>query len=63
MSVVKSKRSQSKVDFEMILFQVTDGVDFLIDNKKSAQLYIKERSHILFRYEWNGIWIDWIQLV
>ena len=33
MSVVKSKRNQSKVEFEMTFFKVADGVDFLVENK------------------------------
>ncbi len=32
MSVVKSKRSQSKIEFEMIYFQVADGVDNLVEH-------------------------------
>lgn len=33
MSVVKSKRTQSKIEFETIYFQVADGVDTLVENK------------------------------
>ena len=32
MSVVKSKRNQSKIEFEMTFFKVADGVDFLVEN-------------------------------
>ena len=32
MSIVKSKRSQSKIEFEMIYFQVADGVDNLVEH-------------------------------
>ena len=33
MSVVKSKRTQSKIEFEMTFFKVADGVDFLVENQ------------------------------
>ena len=32
MSVVKSKRSQSKIEFEQLYFQVADGVDTLVEH-------------------------------
>ena len=33
MSVVKSKRNQSKIEFEMTFFKVVDGVDYLVEHQ------------------------------
>ena len=32
MSVVKSKRNKSKIEFEMIYFKLADGLDNLVEN-------------------------------
>ena len=57
MSVVKSKRSQSKVEFEMIYLNVAEGIDRLTENKFFAdpdtlynnQVFLATRSHTLQR--------------
>ena len=37
MSVVQSKRNQSKVEFEMIYFQLADGIDTLVEHDFFAE--------------------------
>lgn len=57
MSVVKSKRSQSKVEFEMIYFRLADGIDTLVendffvnrDNAQKNRKFIDTRSYTLER--------------
>lgn len=57
MSVVKSKRSQSKVEFEMIYLNVAEGIDRLTENKFFAdpdtlynnQVFLATRSYTLQR--------------
>lgn len=51
MSVVKSKRTQSKIEFEVIYFRVADGVDFLVEHDFFAEgdLAIKNRTFIDIR--------------
>ena len=44
MSVVKSKRSQSKIEFEMIYLQVADGVDDLVENQFHTDPEIIQRN-------------------
>lgn len=53
MSVVKSKRTQSKVEFEQIYFNVADGVDTLIENNfyASEELLDKNRVFLEIRYK------------
>ena len=52
MSVVKSKRSQSKVEFEMIYFQLADGIDTLVEHNFFAEgdLAMKNRIFLEIRY-------------
>ena len=46
MSVVKSKRSQSKVEFEMIYFQVADGVDNLVEHDFYAEWDLAQKNRV-----------------
>lgn len=46
MSVVKSKRSQSKVEFEMIYFQVADGVDNLVEHDFYADGDLAQKNRV-----------------
>ena len=46
MSVVKSKRSQSKIEFEMIYFQVADGVDFLVEHDFFAEGELAQKNRV-----------------
>ena len=46
MSVPKSKRSQSKVEFEMIFFQVADGVDNLVEHQFFAEGLLAEKNKV-----------------
>ena len=47
MSVPKSKRGKSKVEFEMTYFKLADGVDFLVDNQFFAD-YEQMQEHKIF---------------
>ena len=47
MSVVKSKRTQSKIEFEMTFFKVADGVDFLVENQFFVD-YEQMQEHNIF---------------
>ena len=57
MSVPKSKRKQSKVEFEMLIFKVCESVDRLVETRFSAdpdelaanQIFINSRSTNLER--------------
>lgn len=53
MSVVKSRRSQSKIEFEMIYFQVVDGVDNLVENQfyTDAETIQKNRWFVNARFQ------------
>lgn len=44
MSVVKSKRSKSSIEFEMIYFRVADGVDNLVENSFFADPEVLQRN-------------------
>lgn len=44
MSVVKSKRNKSKVEFEMIYFQMADGIDFLVEHNFFADGLLAEKN-------------------
>ena len=46
MSVVKSKRGQSKIEFEMIFFQVADGVDFLVEHDFFAEGDLAKKNRV-----------------
>lgn len=51
MSVVKSKRGQSKIEFEMIYFKLADGVDTLVEHEFFAEgmLAIKNKVFLEMR--------------
>ena len=51
MSVVKSKRNQSGVEFEMILFQLADGIDNLVEHDFYAEgmLAVKNKMFLEMR--------------
>ena len=51
MSVVKSKRNKSGVEFEMILFQLADGVDNLVEHDFYAEgmLAVKNKMFLEMR--------------
>ena len=51
MSVVKSKRGQSKVEFEMIYFKLADGIDTLVEHEFFAEgmLAIKNKMFLEMR--------------
>ena len=53
MSVVKSKRNQSKVEFEFIYFQLVDNIDNLLEHDFYADgdLAIKNRVFLNIRYQ------------
>ncbi len=46
MSVVKSKRSQSKIEFEQIYFQLADNIDNLLEHNFYAQGLLFEKNRI-----------------
>ena len=51
MSVVKSKRNQSKVEFESIFFQLVDGIDNLVEHDFYAEgmLAVKNKTFLEIR--------------
>ena len=51
MSVVKSKRNKSGVEFEMILFQLADGIDNLVEHDFYAEgmLAVKNKMFLEIR--------------
>ena len=51
MSVVKSKRNKSGVEFEMILFQLVDGIDNLVEHDFYAEgmLAVKNKMFLEMR--------------
>ena len=53
MSVVKSKRNKSKVEFEAIYFQLADGIDNLVEHQFFAEgiLADKNRTFLKMRSE------------
>ena len=44
MSVVQSKRNQSKVEFEMIYFQLADGIDTLVEHDFFAEGVLAQKN-------------------
>lgn len=46
MSVVKSKRTQSKIEFEMIYFLVADGVDNLVEHDFYAEGELARKNRV-----------------
>ena len=53
MSVVKSKRNQSKIEFEFIYFQLVDNIDNLLEHDFYADgnLAIKNKTFLNIRYQ------------
>ena len=53
MSVVKSKRNQSKIEFEFIYFQLVDNIDNLLEHDFYADgdLAIKNKMFLNIRYQ------------
>ena len=51
MSVVKSKRNQSKIEFEMIFFKIADGVDNMVEHEFYAEglLAVKNKTFLDIR--------------
>ena len=51
MSVVKSKRNQSKIEFEMIFFKIADGVDNMVEHEFYAEglLAVKNKTFLGIR--------------
>jgi len=49
MSVVKSKRGQSKVEFEQIYFQLADGIDNLVEHKFFAEGELADKNEMFVR--------------
>lgn len=46
MSVVKSKRGKSKIEFEMIYFQLADGIDTLVEHDFFAEGALAEKNRV-----------------
>lgn len=46
MSVVKSKRNESKIEFENIYFKVADGVDNLVENNFYASKELIDKNKV-----------------
>ena len=46
MSVVKSKRTQSKIEFEMIYFLVADGVDNLVEHDFYTEVELARKNRV-----------------
>ena len=46
MSVVKSKRNQSKVEFEQIYFQLADGIDTLVEHQFFAEGLLADKNRM-----------------
>ena len=46
MSVPRSKRNQSKVEFEMIFFQLVDGIDTLVEHDFFAEGLLAEKNRL-----------------
>lgn len=44
MSVVKSKRNQSKIEFEMTFFKLADGIDTLVEFDFFADYELAQRN-------------------
>ena len=53
MSVVKGKRNQSKVEFEMIYFQLVDNIDNLLEHDFYAEgdFALKNKTFLNIRYQ------------
>ena len=55
MSVVKSKRNQSKIEFEMIYFKVADGVDNLIEHNFYAKGDLLEKNRVFLEIRYKSL--------
>lgn len=55
MSVVKSKRNKSKIEFEMIYFKVADGVDNLIEHNFYAKGDLLEKNRVFLEIRYKSL--------
>lgn len=55
MSVVKSKRNKSKIEFEMIYFKVVDGVDNLIEHNFYAKGDLLEKNRVFLEIRYKSL--------
>ena len=55
MSVVKSQRGQSKIEFEMIYFQLADGVDNLIEHNFFAEGLLAQKNRIFLEIRYRTL--------
>lgn len=46
MSVVKSKRNKSKIEFEMIYFRLADGIDTLVEHGFFAEGLLAQKNRV-----------------
>jgi len=54
-SVVKSKRNKSKIEFEMIYFKVADGVDNLIEHNFYAKGDLLEKNRVFLEIRYKSL--------
>lgn len=55
MSVVKSKRSKSKIEFEMIYFQVVEGVDNLVEHDFYAEGDLAQKNRVFLNARYMSL--------
>lgn len=55
MSVVKSKRNKSKIEFEMIYFQLADGVDTLVEHNFFAEGELAQKNRIFLEIRYRTL--------
>ena len=55
MSVVKSKRNESKVEFEMLFFRVADGVDTLVEHSFYADGLLLQQNKTFVTTRMNSL--------
>lgn len=55
MSVVKSKRNQSKVEFEMLYFNLANSVDNLIEHNFYAKNDLLERNKVFLEIRYRSL--------
>lgn len=55
MSVVKSKRTQSKIEFEQIYFNVADGVDNLVEHNFYADGRLLEANKVFLEIRYRTL--------
>ena len=46
MSVVKNKRNKSKVEFEMVYFQLAEGIDVLVEHQFFAEGLLAQKNRV-----------------